>query len=110
MGVSGVNTQLHYWNYVAKNSDERGTQIDMLLEYTDGSKNIDIIECKYYNETFTITKKYYEELRNKIAVFDKQTKHRYSIRLIFVTTFGVSKNEYYNELIHRDIVMDEIYE
>jgi hypothetical protein len=81
----------------------------MLLEYIDGSKNIDIIECKYYDDVFTITKKYYEELRNKINVFNKQTKYRYNIRLIFVTTFGVNKNEYYNELVHRDIVIDEIF-
>jgi len=109
LGVSGVNTQLHYWNYIAQTQEEKGAQIDMLLEYVDGSKNIDIIECKYYDDTFTITKKYYEELRNKINVFNRQTKYRYNIRLIFVTTFGVNKNEYYNELVHRDVVIDEIF-
>ena len=109
IGVARINTQLHYWNYVPKSSSEKGAQIDMLLEYTDGSKNIDIIECKYYNETFTITKKYYEELRNKIAVFDKQTKRRYNIRLIFITSFGVTKNEYYHELVHGEVLINEIF-
>jgi len=109
LGVSGVNTQLHYWNYVAKNSSEKGAQIDMLLEYTDGSRNIDIIECKYYEEKFTISKKYYEELRNKITVFNEQTNSRYSIRLIFITTFGMVKNEYYNELVHQNIEMVELF-
>jgi hypothetical protein len=109
LGVSGVNTQLHYWNYVAKNSDEKGAQIDMLLEYTDGSRNIDIIECKYYEDSFTISKKYYDELRNKISVFNSVTKHRYNIRLIFVTTFGLVKNKYYNELVHKEVLMEDLF-
>jgi AAA+ ATPase superfamily predicted ATPase len=109
LGVSGVNTQLHYWNYVAKNSDEKGAQIDMLLEYTDGSRNIDIIECKYYEDSFTISKKYYDELRNKISVFNSVTKHRYNIRLIFVTTFGLVKNKYYNELVHKEVLMGDLF-
>ena len=108
LGVFGLSTQLHYWNYIAQNNNEKGAQVDMLLEYTDGSKNIDIIECKYYDDVFVINKKYYEELRTKMTVFNKVTKNRYNIRLIFVTTFGVEKNEYYNELVHHDIVMDEL--
>ena len=80
----------------------------MLLEYVDGSKNIDIIECKYYDDTFTISKKYYQELREKISVFNEQTKYRYNIRLIFVTPFGVTANEYYNELVYKDIRIHDI--
>ena len=40
-----------------------------------------------------------------MQIFNEQTKHRYNIRLIFVTTFGMVKNEYYNELVHCDIEM-----
>jgi DNA-binding PadR family transcriptional regulator len=104
LGVWGVNTQTHYWSY----KGEKGAQIDMLLEYTDGSKNIDIIECKYYDDKFTISKKYYHELREKISIFNEKTKHRYNIRLVFVTLFGVSRNEYYNELVYKDILFSEI--
>ncbi|NEW60150.1 AAA family ATPase [Sulfurovum sp. bin170] len=104
LGVSGVNTQTHYWSH----KGEKGTQIDMLLEYTDGSKNIDIIECKYHDDKFSISKKYYYELRDKISVFNEQTKSRYNIRLIFVTMFGVVRNEYYNELVYRDVLIGEV--
>ncbi len=104
LGVSGVNTQTHYWQH----RGERGAQIDMLLEYVDGSKNIDIIECKYHDDIFTISKKYYKELRKKISIFNEETKYRYNIRLIFVTLFGVTANEYYNELVHKDIKICDI--
>ena len=58
LGISGVNTQTHYWSYIGKQNGDKGAQIDMLLEHVDGSKNIDIIECKYYDDTFTITRQY----------------------------------------------------
>jgi len=81
---------------------------EKLLEYVDGSKNIDIIECKYYDDMFTITKKYYHELREKISIFSEQTKHKYNIRLIFVSPFGLNVNEYYNELVYKDIRIQNI--
>lgn len=104
LGVSGINTPTHYWQH----RGEKGAQIDMLLEYVDGSKNIDIIECKYHDDTFTISKKYYKELREKISIFNEETKHKYNIRLIFVTPFGVTANEYYNELVYKDIKIYDI--
>lgn len=108
LGISGVPTQTHYWNYITTSSDEKGAQIDMIIEHTNGSKNIEIIECKYYNSKFTIDKKYYEELKNKIAVFNEQTKFRYNIRLIFISTNGITKNQYYNEIVHKQITIDEL--
>lgn len=109
LGISGVPTQTHYWSYVPQDSAEQGAQIDLLLEHTNGSKNIDIIECKYYNSEFTINKSYYNELKRKIAVFDEQTKHRYNIRLIFLTTHGAIKNEYYNEIVQKQLTIDALF-
>ena len=108
LGISGVETQSHYWNYVADKKSQRGVQIDMMLEHTNGSNNIDIIECKYYNQEFTITKAYRDELVRKIEVFNEQTKFRYTIRLIFISSFGVVKNEYYNEMVNVDICLSDI--
>ena len=108
LGISGVETQSHYWNYVADKKTEKGVQIDMMLEHTNGSNNIDIIECKYYNQEFTITKAYRDDLVRKIEVFNEQTKFRYNIRLIFITSFGMVKNEYYNEMVNVDICLSDI--
>ncbi|SFV58780.1 archaeal ATPase, fused to C-terminal DUF234 domain [hydrothermal vent metagenome] len=107
LGISGVETQSHYWNYIPNNKS-RGVQIDMMLEHTNGSNNIDIIECKYHNQVFTITKAYREALIKKIEIFNEQTKFRYNIRLIFITAFGMVKNEYYNEIVSLDIELSEV--
>lgn len=108
LGIRGVPTLTHYWNYIPQNSDEKGAGIDMLLEHTNGSNNIDIIECKYYNDEFTIDKKYYEELKTKIRVFNEQTNFKYNIRLIFISVYGVTQNSYYNELVSQQIKLNKI--
>lgn len=110
LGISGIETQTHYWSYVPKDNSQKGSQIDMLIEHTNGSNNIDIIECKYYKEPFTITKSYKEDLIRKIEVFNKQTKYKYNIRLIFISSFGVERNEYYNEIVNFDIKISDILE
>ena len=58
--------------------------------------------------TYTITKAYRDELVRKIEVFNEQTNFRYNIRLIFITSFGVVKNEYYNEIVNVDICLSDI--
>ena len=108
LGISGVNTQTHYWSCKQSELNDKGAQIDMLLEYTDGSRNIDIIECKYCDDKFTITKKYYHELREKIDIFNRQTKSKYNIRLIFLTMSGVLRNEYYHDIVDKEVTIDTI--
>jgi hypothetical protein len=83
LGISGVPTQTHYWSY--REEGKQGTQIDMLIKHTKGSKNIDIVEYKYYKE----------KLQERINIFNEQTKHKYNIRLIMITSNGIEKNEYY---------------
>ena len=80
----------------------------MLIEHTNGSKNIDIIECKYYEGLFLIDKAYKDKLLNKMIVFNEQTNFRYNIRLIFITVNGVKKNSYYNEIVSEDILFSEL--
>lgn len=109
LGISGVETETHYWNYMPQTKEENGVQIDMLLEHTNGSNNIDIIECKYHRMEFVITKSYHEELARKIEVFNAQTNYRYNIRLILITAMGMVKNEYYNEIVSKDIVVSELF-
>ena len=108
LGTNGVESLTHYWQYIPKTKDEKGTQIDLLIEYTNKSRQIDIVECKYYDTKFTITKKYYEELKSKINIFNEKTNFRYDIRVVFVTMFGVEENEYYNELVQKQVIISEI--
>jgi hypothetical protein len=58
LGISGVPTKSHYWNYITKDSSEQGAQIDMMLEHINGSNNIRLmfitvhgmVKNEHYNE------------------------------------------------------------
>ncbi len=104
LGISGINISANYWNYIGK-GDDKGAQIDMLLEYTDGSKCIDIVECKFYNEKYQMSKKDYLEIRGKISVFQKQTNYKYNVRLVLITSFGIKENEYSTELVNKNLTI-----
>jgi hypothetical protein len=108
LGISGLPTATHYWQFKG-NEQQDGCQIDMLLEHTNGSKNIDIVECKYYEGEFTITKEYYDKLLQKRRVFDEQTANKYNIRIILVTTEGVAKNQYFNALNANVVTLDDLF-
>jgi len=101
LGVLGINSSEHYWS-------QEGAQIDILIDYED-FKRFDIIECKYYKSEFTITSAYKKELLNKLNVLDNYTKNRFDMRLFFITSYGVVKNEHYNEICNGDFDLEILF-
>lgn len=80
----------------------------MVVSYTDGL--YDIVECKYYNKEFTITKSYEENLKHKLEMFKKYalTKKKYELRLVFLTVYGVKMNAVSNGLNIIDIPLEKL--
>jgi hypothetical protein len=111
LGINGVPTSAHYWSYApgTGSDDETGAQIDLLLSH-DNSRDIDIIECKYYKSEFTISKKYKDELINKREVFNRRTNNKYNVRLIIITPYGIKSNSHYNEVSPVAITLDALFE
>ena len=109
LGINGVPTSAHYWSYRPLDLAEKGAQIDLLLSH-DNSRNIDIIECKYYNSQISISKKYKEELLNKRRVFNEQTNNRYNVRIVIISPDGVQSNEHYNEISPIVITLEQLFE
>jgi uncharacterized protein len=63
---------------------------------------------KFSINTFTIDKKYAEELRNKISVFKQETGTRKSVLLTMVTTYGLKANNY-SSLVQNSLTMDVLF-
>jgi AAA+ ATPase superfamily predicted ATPase len=106
LGISGVYTEESAWRYLSGN--EKGAQIDLLLDRRD--KVINLCEMKYSESEFTIDKTYATTLENKRDVFRSQTKTKKSIFLTFVTTFGITNNEYAKRLIQNSITMNVMFQ
>jgi predicted AAA+ superfamily ATPase len=100
LGIAGVLTNTASW----RNNE---AEIDLLIERND--KVINLCEMKYAHEQFVIDKKQDENLRNKRAVFKRETKTRNSVHLTMITTYGVKRNEYWGN-IQSEITMDDLFE
>jgi hypothetical protein len=97
LGIEGVYTQNYYW----KNEN---TQIDILLERADDV--INIIECKYHTQPFTITKKYAKELENKEIAFQGSSNFMGSIQITMLSSSGLKENEYSRDLVSQAFELD----
>lgn len=108
-GMSGVAATYGYWSSPARQEGESGAQIDIVVDY--GNNQFDVVECKYYTGEFEITKKYKEELENKLTMFRRYgAKHKRSteIRLVFVTAEGVKANNNFHQLNVESIMLESI--
>ena len=94
------------WRYLPKSKQEKGVQIDLLLDSDEGT--IHIIEIKYSKSPFRITKQYATQLGDKLDVFQEQTKAKKDLSLSMITVSGLVENDYAEELIDKRIVLEDL--
>jgi hypothetical protein len=107
LGISGVYTSASSF-YKKGTSGEAGAQIDLLIDRND--QIINLIETKFHNVAFTISKDYAEKLREKIRVFQESTQTKKQIFLTLITTFGLRHNKYSVGLISSDFDINVLFE
>ncbi len=82
-------------------------QVDLLIDRDDHIMNL--CEMKYYNAPFTIDKRYYLNLKNKMDALQQETKTRKNIFLTMVTTFGLNENKYSRELVQNTVELNDLF-
>ena len=111
LGIAAVATTESSWRYHpprdSKDSSERGTQIDLLIDRRD--QTINLCEMKFSDGEFTIDKRYAAELRHKRDIFRRVTRTKKNVFLTMVTTFGVRDNAYAKELIAASLTADALF-
>jgi len=65
---------------------------------------------KFYSSEYTIEKSELDKLRNKVALFKSETKTKDVVVLTFLTTFGVTPNANYHEIVENSFTMDILFE
>lgn len=106
LGISGVMSSVYSWVYRPTSKEESGVQIDMLIDRNDGV--INLCEIKFSQGKYEIKKKYAEELRQKLAVFQSKTETRKSIFTVMITTEGLTDNEYAGD-IQNEVVVNDLF-
>lgn len=96
LGIAGILSHISTWQ-------NKAAQIDLVIDRSDNV--INVIEIKFSNSEYTITKDYDLKLRNKMQEFKESTKTQKALWLVMLTTFGL-KNGPYNGIVQRSITAD----
>ena len=109
-GAGGLFSGVYYWEHRAKEENETGTQVDMVVEYGNGI--YDIVECKFYNKEYEITKEYAKNMQNKMLMFRKyglKRTQKGELKMVFLTTYGLVRNKAFNSLnISGELTIDDL--
>jgi uncharacterized protein len=79
----------------------------MMIERADHCMNL--LEVKFHDKEFVVSKDYEQELREKIAIFREQTRTRKSIFVTMLSAFGVKKNEHYLSIVTNQLLIDDLF-
>ena len=107
LGISGVYTTIDAWRF-AGNDEMSGAQIDLIIDRNDGI--IHLCEAKFSNKEFVITKDYIDKLRYKRVAFEYVTKSKKQVVSTLLTTYPAIRNMYYQEEIHSEITLDDLFQ
>ena len=97
------------WRYSPRTPGQKGTQIDLLFDRTDGV--ITVCEIKYSDQPFIIDKSYADNLLNKLEIYRKQTRTTKQIFLSIIAANGIKPTIYTEELINGGVaIIDDLFE
>jgi len=105
LGIAAVATEVSSYQSKA-NEVVPGTQIDLIIERADNC--LHIIEVKFSNAPYAITKKYAAELGLKETVFRNNTGYKHQIFYTMITSHGLIDNKYSKEIINQSLMIDKI--
>lgn len=98
----------HVWRYLPKKGEKaEGAQIDLLFDRNDDA--ITVCEIKYSDKPFVITKPYAKNLLNKCEVFVKNTRTTKQVLLAMVSSAGVKRNLYTEDLVTGVVTLDDLF-
>lgn len=107
LGISGISTSASSWRYIpSKEENTKGTQIDLLIDR--GDRVINLCEMKFSVKPYRITDSYEEALRNRMGIFQEQTKTSKTLVHTFVTTFGVADGAR-RSIVNSEVTMGDLF-
>lgn len=106
LGIAGIYTRSASF-YKKGDKQQRGTQIDLLIDRDD--RTINLVEIKFYDGQFTISKEYAQKLREKMQVFRETTKTKKQIFLTLITSMGLKQNVHSIGLVDSDFSSDILF-
>ena len=108
LGISGILTDVASFSCKADpETGVMGSQIDLLISRAD--RTVNLLEMKYANAPYVISKSVLESLKRKANDFLLETRTRSAIHLTMVTPYGLAWNAYAGE-IQSQILAEDLFE
>ncbi|MBQ3657916.1 MAG: AAA family ATPase [Bacteroidales bacterium] len=107
LGILGMATEASSWRFVPKNNDERkGAQIDLIIRRAD--KITHLIEIKFSENRYKITKDYEERLLERKELFAEMTGVSRGLVCTFITPTGLSQGTH-SRLVHSELTAEDLF-
>lgn len=107
LGIAAVETIESAWRHKPTMQNEDGAQVDLVIDRKDATMNL--CEMKFSDAEFVIDKRYAAELRRKRDAFRRATGTKKILLFTLVTTYGVRKGQYRDELVAQSVTMDALF-
>lgn len=107
LGIAGIATEASAWRFIPSKEDTRkGAQIDLVIKRID--KIIHLVEMKFAEKPFTITKDYAQRLLERKHLFMDVTGIERGTVLTFITPMGLSHGAY-TSLVHSQLTASDLF-
>jgi len=106
LGISGIASDVCSWQYAPTDPSQKGAQIDLIIDRADG--NINLCEMKYSLDQYDLTADYVERLKERRDLFRQVTGTHATLRLTMITTYGVKRGKYANN-IQNEVILDDLF-
>lgn len=103
LGIASVSTEYYSWRSKLL---KEGAQIDVIIDRADNT--INLCEVKYCDHEYYLDKDEFFKIAHRIESFQTETKTRSSIISTMITTFGLSKGMY-NDQIPVQLTLDDLF-
>jgi hypothetical protein len=105
--IGGIYSEAVSFTF-AGNDELPGTQIDLLIDRNDSV--INLCELKFYDEPFTISKSYAEQLARKRRIFKTVSKTKKQVFITLVTTYGLQANPHSLGLVDSALDLNALFD
>ena len=107
LGISGMATEASSWRYAPKKEDNiKGAQIDLVVKRAD--KIIHLVEMKFSEKPYSITKSYAERLNERKNLFMEITGITRGVVHTFITPMGLSSGKY-SSIVHSQLTASDLF-
>lgn len=106
LGISGIQSRVCCWQS-PPGVGHSGAQIDLLIDRADSTVNL--CEMKYSNTEYSLTKREYENIENRLNVLLRKTQTKKSVIITLISSFGMAVNKH-SHIVQRQLTLKDLFD